>query len=48
MAGVAGPLEAHRVWFNEKGDRTGVPEGTFEESFGPYTQIGGRSSCSIN
>jgi len=30
-----------RVWFDEKGDRTGVTEDTFEESFGPYMQIGG-------
>lgn len=31
-----------RVWFNEKGERTGVSEDTFEESFGPYMQMGGR------
>ena len=31
-----------RVWFNEKGARTGGSEDTFEESFGPYMQIGGK------
>jgi len=31
-----------RVWFNEKGERTGVTEDTFEESYGPYMQHGGR------
>jgi hypothetical protein len=31
-----------RVWFNEQGQRTGVTEDSFEESFGPYMQIGGK------
>jgi transcriptional regulator with XRE-family HTH domain len=31
-----------RIWFNENGDRTGVTEDSFEESFGPYMQVGGR------
>jgi hypothetical protein len=31
-----------RVWFDEKGARIGVTEDTFEESFGPYMQLGGR------
>ena len=31
-----------RVWFDEKGNRTGVTEDTFEESFGPFMQIGGK------
>jgi transcriptional regulator with XRE-family HTH domain len=31
-----------RVWFNEKGDRTGVSEDTFEESYGPYIRLGGK------
>jgi transcriptional regulator with XRE-family HTH domain len=31
-----------RVWFNEQGDRTGVTEDTFEESFGPYMRLGGK------
>jgi transcriptional regulator with XRE-family HTH domain len=32
----------NRVWFDQKGDRTGVTEDTFEESFGPYMRIGGQ------
>jgi transcriptional regulator with XRE-family HTH domain len=31
-----------RVWFDEKGDRTGVTEDTFEESFGPFMRLGGK------
>jgi gamma-glutamylcysteine synthetase len=31
-----------RVWFNEKGERTGVTEDTFEESFGPYMRLAGK------
>ena len=31
-----------RVWFDETGARTGVTEDTFEESFGPYMQLGGK------
>lgn len=31
-----------RVWFDEKGARTGVTEDTFEESFEPYMRIGGK------
>jgi transcriptional regulator with XRE-family HTH domain len=31
-----------RVWFDEKGDRTGVTEDSFEESFGPYMRLGGK------
>ncbi len=31
-----------RVWFNERGERTGVTEDTFEESFGPFMQLGGK------
>jgi transcriptional regulator with XRE-family HTH domain len=31
-----------RVWFDEKGARTGVTEDTFEESFGPFMRIGGK------
>jgi hypothetical protein len=31
-----------RVWFDEKGDRIGVTEDTFEESFGPYMRLGGK------
>jgi hypothetical protein len=31
-----------RLWFDESGQRTGVSEDTFEESFGPYMQLGGR------
>ena len=31
-----------RVWFNEKGEQTGVTEDTFEESFGPYMRLGGK------
>ena len=31
-----------RVWFDEMGDRTGESEDTFEESFGPYMQLGGK------
>lgn len=31
-----------RVWFDKKGQRTGVTEDTFEESFGPFMQIGGK------
>jgi hypothetical protein len=30
------------VWFNEKGERTGVTEDTFEESFGPYMRLAGK------
>jgi transcriptional regulator with XRE-family HTH domain len=32
-----------RFWFNEKGDRTGVTEDTFEDSFGPFMRLGGRT-----
>jgi transcriptional regulator with XRE-family HTH domain len=32
-----------RVWFDEKGARTGVTEDTFEESFGPYMRLGGKT-----
>jgi gamma-glutamylcysteine synthetase len=31
-----------RIWFDERGERTGVTEDTFEESFGPYMRIGGK------
>jgi len=31
-----------RIWFNERGKQTGVTEDTFEESFGPFMQIGGK------
>jgi hypothetical protein len=31
-----------RIWFNEKGDRTGVTEDTFEDSFGPFMRLGGK------
>ncbi len=31
-----------RVWFDEKGARTGVTEDTFERSFGPYMRLGGK------
>jgi hypothetical protein len=30
------------VWFDEKCPRTGVSEDTFEESFGPIMQLGGK------
>ncbi len=32
-----------RIWFDEKGNRTGVTEDTFEESFGPFMQLGGKT-----
>ena len=41
MAGVAGALERTCVRFDEKGDRTGVTEDSFEQSFGPYMQLEG-------
>jgi transcriptional regulator with XRE-family HTH domain len=31
-----------RVWFDESGQRTGVTDDTFEKSFGPYMQLGGK------
>ena len=31
-----------RVWFNEKGARTGVTEDSFTESYGPYMKLGGK------
>lgn len=31
-----------RVWFDETGARTGVTEDTFEDSFGPFMQLGGK------
>jgi transcriptional regulator with XRE-family HTH domain len=31
-----------RVWFDEKGARTGVTEDSFAESYGPYMRLGGR------
>jgi transcriptional regulator with XRE-family HTH domain len=31
-----------RICFDEKGHRTGVSEDTFEESFGPYMQLGAK------
>ena len=31
-----------RIWFSEEGKRIGVSEDTFEESFGPFMQLGGK------
>ena len=31
-----------RIWFNERGESTGVTDDTFKESFGPYMQIGNK------
>jgi hypothetical protein len=31
-----------RVWFDEKGERTGVTEDSFIESYGPYMRLGGK------
>ena len=31
-----------RIWFDADGNRTGVTEDTFEGSFGPFMQIGGK------
>jgi transcriptional regulator with XRE-family HTH domain len=31
-----------RVWFDEKGQRTGVTEDSFSESYGPFMRLGGK------
>jgi hypothetical protein len=31
-----------RIWFDESGQRTGVTEDSFTESYGPFMQIGGK------
>jgi transcriptional regulator with XRE-family HTH domain len=31
-----------RIWFNERGEPTGETEDTFEESYGPSMQLGGK------
>jgi transcriptional regulator with XRE-family HTH domain len=31
-----------RVWFDEKGERTGVTEDSFSGSFGPFMRLGGK------
>jgi len=31
-----------RVWFDEKGERTGITEDRFEECFGPYMRLGAK------
>ena len=43
MASLADSFETRlRVWFNEKGDRTGVTEELSRSPFGPFMQLGGR------
>jgi hypothetical protein len=31
-----------RIWFDERGERTGVTEDSFTDSYGPYMRLGGK------